>query len=616
MADLTGQIQAALAMDQAGRTGPAIAALTRLCKRKNAPAAAHHFLGMLLAKTGASDQALYHLDRAQSLEPSRVQFLVNHANVLAQFGSFDRAIELYQRAIQLENNHVQAHIGLAAGLLHIGQLIEAQRVARRACDLAPKHSQACVNLASALIVTGHAARACVVLEEALSTSPNDLQLLVLLAAAMHYDRSQAKRTNLEVHIQLGKVARGLALREKLPIATADALLAQHADHTKAGEPLHIGFLCADARDHPVGAFLEVLFEPTDTITLSCFDVGTRRDESSRAYQARAKAKGVQWFDAGSVSNAQLIDMVREARVDVLVETSGWTLGHRQIALAARMAPLQVTFLGYPSTTGNRSIDVRLVDAFSDPPGSEDQCSEALIRLSPCAWCYQLPADISIPSQPGTRRQPVTPDSPVVFGSFNNLAKTTPVVLETFAELLKAVPHAQLVLKNAAFVDPKVREQVASSLTSHGIDAARFTLFEPTQDHASHLALYHNIDIALDTFPYAGTTTTCEALAMGVPVVTCAGDCHAARVGVSLLHAVGLGTQAGEDSLIATDREDFLRRAARLAKDRTRLATLHASLAGQVKDSILMNAQAYRRSFYNALQSLWHQQRNDSPGRGA
>ena len=595
-------IERALAQDRAGRTGPAIAALERLCGRKGAPAEAHHFLGMLLAKVGRIDQALFHLDRARSLAPRRVQFLTNHANVLAQCGKADEAIELYACALKYDAAAGRAYVGLGSALLGMGRLGEALEAARRGVAYAPENIQAFANLASCLIVTGHSAHAVALLEEATERLGPEIALYTLLAAAMHYDNAGATRSNLDLHKDLGRLCAMQADRIGLKKMSPAELLRARAERKP---PIRVGFLSADFRDHPVASFVEPMLESDASITVSCFDVTPVPDAFSRVYKAQATARGVCWHDAQAASDVQLVEMVRDAQIDVLIELAGYTLGHRQVALAARMAPVQVSFLGYPSTTGNPAIDARIVDSISDPAGTDSLATEKLIRLDPCAWCYQPPTgDGGQSAVHGSDCARTMKESPIIFGSFNNLAKTVPAVLDTWAAVLARVADSRLCLKNAAFVDVPTQESMREALVRRGVASERIELLGPTPDTESHLALYRRIDIALDTFAYAGTTTTCEALWMGVPVVSLAGNTHAGRVGASLLGAIGLGEDAGSESLVARTPEAYVNLAANLAADRDRLGQLHASLRQRMEDSKLMDRTHYRTQMVGAIGSLW------------
>jgi predicted O-linked N-acetylglucosamine transferase (SPINDLY family) len=266
-----------------------------------------------------------------------------------------------------------------------------------------------------------------------------------------------------------------------------------------------------------------------------------------------------------------------------------------LAFARKPAPVQVTYLGYPNTTGLSEIDYRFTDEQADPSGggADVLCSEKLFRLPETAWCYRprpdAPAVASLPSSSTNR---------VTFGSFNNRPKINPPIIALWSELLQAVPDSRLLLKSFSHQDRSVCAELAGAFADHGITSDRLTLLRPTDGGREHLEHYHQVDIALDTFPYHGTTTTCEALWMGVPVITMAGATHVSRVGASLLHSVGL------DELVASSPQDYLRRAASVASDRGRLAQLRGELRRRMAASVLTDATRFTRNLERAYRTMW------------
>ncbi|MFG0258898.1 MAG: tetratricopeptide repeat protein [Phycisphaerales bacterium JB041] len=585
MADPKQAIQQALAQAGRGRLGPAIAALERLVAKRGAPAEAYHFLGLLLAQDGRVEQGIFHLERASGMSPGRAQFESNFANVLAGAGRVDEAVDRYRAALASDEGYAPARVGLAAVLLSKGELAQAEREARAGYGLAPENPDAAANLASCLITTGRAGEAVDHLREVIGVLGPSVQLQTLLAAAMNYDDRTTPEEHLEAHRMLGRLHAVAArpLGEGLPALKR---------LEPRGGPLRVGYLSADFRDHPVAMFIEPALEgggaAGGSVEVFVYDLTPSPD----AFSERLRAHPVTWREARGVNDAGLVSMIRRDGIDVLVELSGHSLGNRQTALAARAAPVQVSTLGYPATTGNPAVDVRLVDGRSDPAGSEAWCTEELVRLARCAWCFSPPREEIAASGAGREAR-----APVRFGSFNNLAKTTPAVLDVWARVLERVPGSTLTLKNGAFVDGPTRERVADAMAGRGVERERVRLLAPTEDTSGHLAAYHELDIALDTFPYAGTTTTCEAMWMGVPVVTLAGRMHAGRVGVSLLEAVGL------DGLVAESREAYVDVAASLAADRERLASLRATLRGRMERSELMARSSFCAALHGAFAAM-------------
>ncbi len=602
-----------MAQASRGRLRPAIAALERLVGKRGAPAEAYHFLGLLMAEDGRAGQGVFHLERANAMSPGRAQFESNLGNVLIGLGRLDDAVDHYFAAIAADEAYAPARVGLAGALLSRGELARAEREARCATELAPDNPDAAANLASCLITTGRAADAVDHLKAAIKSLGPSIQLNTLLAAAMNYDDRTSPEEHLETHRMLGRL-HAVGARA---IADNTSSLPPLKPIDPGEKTLRVGYLSADFRDHPVGMFIEPALaashQTEPAIEVFCYDLCTNPD----AFSERLRGHPVIWRDAATLSDAALVAMIRNDGIDILVELSGHSLGHRQTALAVRAAPIQVSMLGYPATTGNPAIDVRLVDRRSDPKGSEAWCTEHLLRLDPCAWCFSAPDNAPLGGDDSTLHRPLRaasePDdgpAPVRFGSFNNLAKTTPAVLDTWAAILDRVPGSTLTLKNGAFVDAETRERLAKELTSRGIPPDRLVMLEPTRDAAAHLDAYGQLDIALDTFPYAGTTTTCEALWMGVPVVTLAGELHAGRVGVSLLGAVGM------EDLVAQSTDSYVRIASNLAHDRSRLVVMKAGLRDRMRTSPLMDAVAFRARLHAAYTSLLRNGSNPRTGASA
>jgi predicted O-linked N-acetylglucosamine transferase (SPINDLY family) len=274
-----------------------------------------------------------------------------------------------------------------------------------------------------------------------------------------------------------------------------------------------------------------------------------------------------------------------------VDLAGHTgLVGRLPLFARHLAPVQVTYLGYPDTTGLPAIGYRFTDAVADPPGDADAfATERLVRFAPTAWCYAPPAATPPAEPPGGR-----PAGPPVFGCFNNAGKVSDTTLALWARVLAAVPGARLKLKGRGLGEPGVCARLLERCAACGLPAGRVELLERTPDTAAHLALYHDVDVALDTFPYHGTTTTCEALWMGVPVVSLRGDRHASRVGASLLAAVG------HPEWVAASADDYVRTAAALAAERPARAAVRAALQG----SPLLDHAGQSARFATALRSCW------------
>jgi predicted O-linked N-acetylglucosamine transferase (SPINDLY family) len=356
--------------------------------------------------------------------------------------------------------------------------------------------------------------------------------------------------------------------------------------------LRIGYVSPDFWRHSCAHYVLPLFAGHDhnRYQIICYSDVRQPDSFTRRLQACADL----WHDTYGLKDEALVELIRRDEVDILVDLNGHFAGTRLLAFARKPAPVQVTWLGYPNTTGLTTIDYRLVDPVTDPPGEADAYhSEALVRLSTGFLCYT-----PVPEAPEPAPAPCLEKGYVTFGSFNNMAKVTPEVIALWAAILQRVPTARLVLKSRQLDDAGTRRRFAALLHAHGIAEERFDLLPWSLRPDDHMGAYHGLDIALDPFPYNGTTTTCEALWMGVPVLSLMGDRHAGRVGASLLTTLGLS------DWIATDPADYVDRAARLAADPAGLAELHRTLRARLVDSPLFNAAAFARMVEAAYRAMW------------
>jgi predicted O-linked N-acetylglucosamine transferase (SPINDLY family) len=342
----------------------------------------------------------------------------------------------------------------------------------------------------------------------------------------------------------------------------------------------------------VGHFAPALVaHRTKGLRFEAFSSGMPRPGDPRAAELRERFEA--WHECASMTPESLDAAMRAAGIDVLIELGGHTDSGRLTALVGKPAPVIISAIGYPNTTGLPAIDWRLVDAITDPPGSEHLCTERLLRLDPCFLCYSPSEGAPEPALP-------PPEAPITFGSFNNAAKIGPATVELWASVLRSVPGSRLLLKSQTLSDAAGRARIERRLVDAGIEASRVELIAYSSTRNDHLSLYHRVHVALDTTPYNGTTTTCEALWMGVPVITMLGDRHAARVSSSLLRA------AGHPELVAHDPEDFARRATDLSRDRARLAALRAGLRTRLASSTLCDATTYATRFHQAIRASWRQ----------
>ncbi|MDX2116913.1 MAG: glycosyltransferase [Planctomycetota bacterium] len=366
-----------------------------------------------------------------------------------------------------------------------------------------------------------------------------------------------------------------------------------------GDRIRVGFVSGDFKRHSVAYFALPLLERLDKtiFDVTCFSVMTIDDPFSARFKAAADA----FVDVTPLDAPALAGEIRKRGIDVLVDLSGHTTNTRLAAFHLRPAPVQVTWLGYPATTGLDAFNARFVDSITDPTGAESFATEPLVRLDPCFLCYEPAADAPVPTRHADA------GAGVVFGSFNNTRKINARCIAFWGEVLAANPGSRLVLKSEGFSEESLRTKVIGDLVarfgSQGVDESRVSVLGRAWNTESHLATYARIDVALDSLPYNGTTTTCEALWMGVPTVTIAGDRHMARVGASVLSAAGCGTWVG------TDQADAVRIATSLANRGPRDAATRLALREQVRASTLCDADAYASRWTSAVLALVDAQRH-------
>jgi predicted O-linked N-acetylglucosamine transferase (SPINDLY family) len=527
----------------------------------------------------------------------------------------DEAIACYQQTLQHKPDNPETRYFLANALRELGRLDEAAAEYARTLDLEPDHLHALNNLSALLTNQGKIEQAAKLLGRGLAISPHVPQLLINFGRmSLHAGQAQAAveafRTVIDLQPDLADAHSNLlACLNYLPDQDPGQVLAEHrrwnARHTTAIQPfrrwhnlpdpqrrLRIGYVSPDLREHSVARFLEPVFESLDADRFETLCYADVLHPDTVTARLRGLSSG--WVDAGGLTHEQLARRIYEDRVDILVDLAGHTANNRLPVFARKPAPVQVSWLGYPNTTGLASMDYRLTDARADPTGmTEAFHTETLLRLPDSFLCYKYPENA-----PPVGSLPAGAAGDITFGSFNNLAKTTPHVIHAWSRILQAVPGSRLLLKSSATGDTDIRRRLVAQFATLGAGEDRIAFLDPAPDHADHMAAYSQVDIALDTFPYNGTTTTCEALWMGVPVVCVAGRVHAARVGVSLL------TQVGLENLIAPDEDGYIQTAVRLAQDREALAAIRLRLRDTLRDSTLCDAGGFARALEQAMHEMW------------
>jgi predicted O-linked N-acetylglucosamine transferase (SPINDLY family) len=472
--------------------------------------------------------------------------VLQRADTAVKDGRLEIALELYRACLQAHPRSLDAHLGAASVLVDLWSNDEAVAAYEGAREIAPASSQ----IFSALLFHRH------------YLSPAD--------PAHLFDLHRAYGAMMQV-----------------------AWPRPPADYPQKPEPerrLRIGYVSPNLSRHSVGYFMEPVIRSHDRrlFEVFCYYNHALSDDATR--RMRGSADG--WRDIAGSDDDAVARMVREDRIDILVDLAGHSKGNRLGVFARGTAPVQLTWLGYPDTTGLAAVDFRITDHTADPaPAAEQRHTEKLLRMDACFLCYQPPAD----APPVKPREAGTP---VVFSSFNNIAKVNAETIRLWGRILAGVPHSRLVLKSSALSFPDTVDRLLDGFEHAGVDPARVDLRGWIGERQQHLDAYGDIDIALDTFPYNGTTTTCEALWMGVPVITQAGEVHMSRVGASIMHCADL------DELVAHDDAQYVSTAIELARDAARRQALRAHLRSRLLASPLLDHAGYTRQLEAHYRQAW------------
>lgn len=550
----------------------------RIIEHDPGHADAHYFLGRIAASGGREDEAIALLQRAAELRPREATFLETLGEALMEARRFAEAVDVFGAAVALLPEAAALRSGYAAALIEANRREEARPELEKLREMLPDAHEVHFNLAGIYREYGRIDDSVAGYRRALELQPSHAPSYSNLLFQANCSADMDAAAIFAEHQRFG--AR-FARRYEPPLI--DSAWPRR---------LRIGYLSPDFRNHVVMRFMEPILSCHDRARFEVFCYYSHRRKD--AVTERLRKLAACWIDCEDLSDAQLADRIRADRIDILVDLAGHTVGNSLLALALKLAPVQATYLGYPNTTGLGAVDYRITDAFADPPGDSDRFSiERLVRLPGCYFCYRPE-----PDAPAVGPLPAQAAGHVTFGCFNNFAKLSGAFLDMAARVLSAVPDSRLLLKARPLSIETVARPVSERFERAGIDPARIELRGWEASATDHLAIYGSVDIALDSFPYNGATTTCEALWMGVPVVSLAGDRHAARVGSSLLNALGLG------EYLARDADEYVAISARLAADRAKLAALRAGMRERMRRSPLMDEVGFTRRLEQCYLEMW------------
>jgi protein O-GlcNAc transferase len=578
--------------------------------------ASHYHSGVVLFNNRQYDEAIVHFQKALELNPSLVPAYNYLGSAFYQKKQVNESVKYYQKAIQVNPADPAAYMNLGV-LFHNGRqhekAISCFQAALRfnpnlyqAYDymglmftmannidkavesyqssllIKPDSDMALVNLGNLIAVEGKLNEAEDYYKRALQINPDNIIAHEAFVCNMPYNPHYDEQTIFSEH-------RRVAEKFAEPLSV---FVLPHINDRSVSRTLRIGYFSPDFKRHPVAYFIEPILAAhnRDTFEVFCYSNGGLCDDTTE----RIRNAADQWRNISELSDENAAEAVRRDRIDILVDLAGHTDNNRILLFARKPAPVQVTWIGYPATTGLTTMDYKIVDHYTDPPGrSEQYYSEKLIRL-PESFLSYLPDRDSPEAGP----LPALTKGHITFGSFNNFKKVRPEAFELWANILNSLPDSCFMLKSIVFSDKNICRYTTDMFMRRGISAERITLLPWVSSTREHLACYHEIDIGLDTFPYNGTTTTCEAMWMGVPVITLQGNTHASRVGASLL------SNAGVPDLIAKTTDDYLSTAVNLAKDLERLQSLRDRLRNMMMNSPLCNAKKLTMDLEVCYRKMW------------
>ena len=546
---------------------------------------AHNNLAAALQRSGDLSGAIASYREAISLAPNVPELHHNLAIAFQEMREYRGTVAACRRAIALRPNYADALYTLAQAYRGLADFDQAIVAVQQSLAIRPDNPHALADLANALIETGRLDEAISCLRRATSL-PGGFWATSNLLQRIHYHPAFDGAAILQEHKRWNQAL----MRDIVPWRS-------HGNDRTPDRRLRIGYVSPDFRNHVVGANVLPLFRNHDrqAFEVICYaNLKLPADAMTDEFRSLSH----RWRDISKLDDRQAAQLIRDDGIDILVDLAVHTAHNRLGVFAYRPAPIQVSFAGYPGTSGLETIDCRLTDPYLDPPstgsgqapGSEAFSTERLIRLPDSFWCYQPES-----SQPPVNSLPALQRGFVTFGCLSSFLKINDQVLRLWAQVLAGVKDSRLLV-----LAPRgsARQWLVALLDAQGVDAGRVE-FADRQSRAGYLRIYHRIDIGLDTFPYNAHTTGLDSLWMGVPVVTLVGQTPVSRAGLSQLSNLGLSELAAEKP------DDFVQIATALANDLSRLSKLRQSLRDRMQQSPLMDASRFARNIEAAYRQMWH-----------
>ncbi len=546
---------------------------------------AHANLSLAYSDLGDQGKAIHHGLEAIRLNPDMAELYCNLGDIYRHAGDLDNAQDLLLKAVSLKPELVHAHFNLAILYTRNDDLEKSINSYQNVIALQPDKiiaAKAYNYIGSLLLRQGTLKESIKNYRKAISINVDDAEARSNLLYALCADPFTSNVELYSEHLEWEKNhgVRGANTKFGIP-----------GNAPKEGR-LRIGYVSADFRNHSVAFFLEPILRNHDKtkFEIFCYCNNEIFDDTTELLSNLSE----HWRNITNESDDSVVKSIANDGVNILIDLSGHTAGNRMPVFARKPAAVQATWLGYPSTTGLSTIDYRFTDEISDPEGIADEFhSEKLIRMEDGFLCYQGDDGVILDDTP-----PCFGKGYVTFASFNNITKINSVIVELWSKVLHRTPNSRFLVKTSTLTDDKGKAYCLELFAKNGIEEDRIDWHFRLPKASDHLKLYNQIDIALDTYPYNGTTTTFEALWMGVPVVTLSGDRHASRVSASILKTLKL------DSMVAETGEQFVETAIKVANDFNGLSKLRRELRSKLIHSPLCDAKGFTKKMERAYKKMW------------
>ena len=607
-----------LVSKQRGSIHLAIEYITRAISIEPGRATFHYNIGLIFAETGDLKRGRNALEIANELKPGSTEIILSLGMLQGRMGDNEIAESTFNKLLDIDPDNGPALIGLTAVFNRLDRHEDAERVGYKSTQLVPNSCEAWTNLGNALHKqskkAGSLEEAEKYFRQALKINPEYTTALFNLGNVLNdqwfngealkcfervikidpnysfawqsflmnllYDPNQTEETLFDYH---KKWASNYYLRP---------LLNEASNETKKTRRIRIGYVSPDFRRHSCAYFLKSIFEYYNNLEFEIYVYSNVKKPDYITSWFRDHCDS--WFDITQRTDQEVVDNIKINKIDILVDLAGLSNGNRISVFAQKPAPIQVSWLGYPGTIGLSEINYRITDNIADPEGLSDKHHvEKLIRLDGGFHCYSAYEKLpEVKSLPQKRNKFIT------FGSFNNISKISHDVIKTWSDILNLVKESHLIIKGRMVDYPCVRERIRNEFSQHNISSDRMEFMEWVPKDQSPLEKYNSIDIALDTFPYNGTTTSFEALVMGVPVITLRGSRHAARVGASIM------TRIGCTELIGESKSQYIQIAGSLANDISRLQRYRENLRTNLEKSTYGNPREFTKKFEKTFKNLY------------